>query len=78
MSEGIEVGVSPPNRGAQWSDTVGSTLWEGGARRSHPGYRPWCCEDRADRPASPCRRRGRRLMYGLLYTARWRSVGPAD
>ena len=40
----------PPNRGVQWSDTVGSTLWEGGVRRSRPGYRPWSCEDRAGRP----------------------------
>ena len=27
MSEGTEVVVFPPNRGAQWSDTVVSTLW---------------------------------------------------
>ena len=50
----------PLNRGVQWSDTVGSTLWEGGARRSRPGYRPWSCEDCAGRPANLCRRRGRR------------------
>ena len=49
----------PPNRGVQWSDTVGSTLWEGGVRRSRPGYRPWSCEDRAGRLASFCRRRSR-------------------
>ena len=29
----------PPNRGVQWSDTVESTLWEGGGCRSRPGYR---------------------------------------
>jgi hypothetical protein len=48
----------PLNRGLQWSDTVGSTLWEGGACRCRPGYRPWSCEDRASRPANLCRRRG--------------------
>ena len=25
----------------QWSNTVGSVLWEGGARRCHPGFRPF-------------------------------------
>ena len=60
MSEGIEVVVFLSNRGAQWSDTVGNTLWEGGVRCSRPGYRPWSCEDHAGRLASPCRRHGRR------------------
>ena len=27
MSGGVEVVVFPPNRGVQWPDTVGSTLW---------------------------------------------------
>ena len=36
------------------------TVGHGGVRRSRPGYHPWSCEDRAGRPASPCRRRGRR------------------
>ena len=58
MSGGVEVVVFPRIAGVQWSDTVGSKLWEGGERRSRPGYRPWSCEDRAGRPASPCRRRG--------------------
>ena len=60
MSGGVEVVVFPRIAGVHWSDTVGSKLWEGGVRRSRPGYRPWSCEDRAGRPASPCRRRGRR------------------
>ena len=60
MSGGAEVVIFPRIAGVQWSDTVGSTLWEGGGRRSRPGYRPWSCEDCAGRPASPCRRRGRR------------------
>src|SRR6185437_7459997 len=51
----------PPNRGGT---VVGHcrkyTVGQGGGRRSRPGYRPWSCEDRAGRPASPCRRRGRR------------------
>ena len=34
------------------------TVGHGGGRRSCPGYRPWFCEDRAGRPASPCRWRG--------------------
>ena len=59
MSGYMEVVVFPRIAEVQWSDTVGSTLWEGGGRRSHPGYRPWSCEDRAGRPASPCRRRSR-------------------
>ena len=59
MSEGIEVVVFPPNRGAQWSDTVESTLWEGGVRHSRPGYRPWSCKDRAGRLANFCKQRGR-------------------
>ena len=53
MSGGVEVIVFSRIAGVQWSDTVGSTLWEGGGRRSRPGYRPWSCEDRAGRPASP-------------------------
>ena len=31
--------------------TVGSTLWEGGARRCHSGFRPWSRGDCAGRPA---------------------------
>jgi len=53
MSGGVEVVVFPRIAGVQWSDTVGSTLWEGGGRRSRPRYRPRSCEDCADRHASP-------------------------
>ena len=60
MSGGVEVVVFPRIAGVQWSNTVGSTLWEGGGRRSRPGYRSRSCEDCAGHPASPCRRRGRR------------------
>ena len=51
MSGGVEAVVFPRIAQVQWSDTVGSTLWEGGARRCRPGFRPWFCEDRAGRPA---------------------------
>ena len=57
MSGSMEVVVFPLNHGVQWLDTVGSTLWEGGARRSHPRYRPWSCEDCGGRPASSRRQR---------------------
>ena len=43
-------------------------------RRSHPGYRPWSCEDHAGRPASHCRRRGRRwcmVFYIRRGGVRW-------
>ena len=59
MSGGVEVVVFPRIAGVQWSDTVGSKLWEGGVRRSRPGYRPWSCKDHAGRPVSPHRRRSR-------------------
>ena len=52
-----EVIVFPRIAGVQWSDTVGSTLWEGGARRSHRGYLPWSCGDCGGHPASLRRRR---------------------
>ena len=69
MSEGAEVVVFPQIAGVQWLDTVGSTLWEGGGRRSRPGYRPRSCEDCAGRRASPCRRRCRRRCM-VLYIRR--------
>ena len=53
MSGGAEVVVFPRIAGVQWSDTVGSTLWEGGVRRSRPGYRPSSREDCAGRRVSP-------------------------
>ena len=53
MSGGVEVVVFHRIAGVQWSEIIGSTLWEGGGRRSRPGYRPWCCEDCAG-----CRGRG--------------------
>jgi len=69
MSGSMEVVVFPLIAGVQWSDTVGSTLWEGGVRRSRPGYRLWSCEDCAGRRVSPCSRRGRcRCM--VLYIRR--------
>ena len=78
MSGGVEVVVFPRIAGVQWSDTVVSTLWEGGMRRSRPRHRPWSCEDCAGRPIVSLQAAWSWLMYGLPYTARWRSVGPAD
>ena len=75
MSGGAEVVVSPRIAGVQWSDTVGSTLWGMaagvavvldivlGAVKIAP--------DAAVAVWSS-------LVYGLLYTVRWHSVGPAD
>ena len=63
MSGGVEVVVFPRIAGVQWSDTIGSTLWEGGGRRSRPGYRPWSCEYCA-------RRRGR----GVVVVGVWSSI----
>ena len=75
MSEGIEVVVFPPNRGAQWSDTVGSTLWEGGARRNHLDIVLGPVEIAAVvLPASA----GGVVISGAWYLARWHSVGPTD
>ena len=34
------------------------TVGHGARRGGRHGYRPWSCEDRAGRPASPCRWRG--------------------
>ena len=47
MSVGARKSLFSPESRVQWSDTVGSVLWEGGARRRHPGLR----EDCAGRPA---------------------------
>ena len=35
----------------QLSNTVESVLWEGGARRCRPGFRPWSRGDGDGRPA---------------------------
>ena len=58
MSVGARKSSFSPESRVQWSNTVGSTLWEDGARRSRPGHCPWSCEDRAGRPAMSRRRRG--------------------
>ena len=53
MSGGAEVVVFPRIAGVQWSDTVGSTLWEGGERRSRPRSHPlWEWRPDAARPLS--------------------------
>ena len=51
MSVGARKSSFSPELRVQWSNTVGSTLWEGGARRCHPGFRPWSRGDGGGRPA---------------------------
>jgi len=51
MSVGARKSSFSPELRVQWSNTVGSTLWEGGARRCHPGFRPWSRGDGDGRPA---------------------------
>ena len=51
MSVGARKSSFSPESRVQWSNTVESVLWEGGARRCRPGLRPWPCEDYAGRPA---------------------------
>ena len=44
MSVGARKSSFPPESRVQWSNTVGSVLWEGGARCCHPGFSslvPW-------------------------------------
>jgi hypothetical protein len=63
----------PPNCGVQWSDTVESTLW-GMAL----GVR--IVLGLAEIVPASCpslRAAWSSLVYGLLYTVRWCSVGPA-
>ena len=38
MSVGARKSSFSPESRVQWSNTVGSTLWEGGACRCHPGF----------------------------------------
>ena len=66
MSEGVEVVVVPRIAGVQWSDTVESTLWEGGGCRSRPGYRPWSCGDRAGVSPAPA--------SGMVVAGVWSSI----
>jgi len=51
MSVGARKSSFSPESRVQWSNTVGSVLWEGGARRRHPGLRPWSRGDGGGRPA---------------------------
>ena len=66
MSRGGEVIAFPRIAGVQWSNTVGSTLWEGGGHRSRPGYRPWSCRDRADVLPAPA--------GGVVVAGVWSSI----
>ena len=50
MSVGARKSSFSPESRVQWLNTVGSVLWEGGARRCRPGFRPWSRGDGAGRP----------------------------
>ena len=43
MSVGARKSSFSPESRVQWSNTVGSVLSEGGARRCRPGFRPSSC-----------------------------------
>ena len=66
MSGGVEVVVFPRIAAVQWSDTVGTTLWEGGGRRSRPGYRPSSRGDCAGRLPAPA--------GGVVVASAWSSI----
>ena len=51
MSAGARKSSFSPESRVQWSNTVGSVLWEGGARRCHPVSRPWSRGDGGGRLA---------------------------
>ena len=78
MSGGVEVIVFPRIAGVQWSGTVGSTLW--GMALGVTVVLDIVLRPAEIAPAScqPLQAAWSSLMYGLLYAARWRSVGPAD
>ena len=67
----------PPNRGVQWSNTVGSTLR--GMASGVAVVLDIVLGPVEIAPAScqPLQAAWSSLVYGLLYTARWCSVGPA-
>ena len=67
----------PPNRGVQRPNTVGSTLW--GMASGVAVVLDIVLGPAEIAPAScqPLQAAWSSLVYGLLYTARWCSVGPA-
>ena len=77
MSRGRGSRHFPPNRGVQWSNTVGSTLW--GMASGVAVVLDIVLGPAEIAPAScqPLQAAWSSLVYGLLYTARWCSVGPA-
>ena len=78
MSRGCGSRRSPPNRGVQWSNTIGSTLR--GMASGMAVVLDIVLGPAEIAPAScqPLQVAWSSLVYGLLYTARWRSVGPTD
>ena len=79
MSRGTwKSSFSPESRGVQWSDTVESTLW--GMATAEAVVLDIVLRPAEITPVScqPLQVAWSSLVYGLLYTARRRSVGPAD
>ena len=74
----MEVVVFPRIAEVQWSNTVGSTLW--GMASGVAVVLDIVLGPAEIAPAScqPLQAAWSSLVYGLLYTARWHSVGPAD
>ena len=66
----------PPNRGVQWSDTVEITLWGMALGVAAVVDIVLGLAEIAPAPCQPLQVAWSSLVYGLLYTARWRSVGP--
>ena len=69
---------SPESRGVQWSDTVGNTLWGMVAGVAVVLDIVLCPAEITLVSCHPLRVARSSPVYGLLYTARWRLVGPAD
>ena len=74
----MEVVVFPRIAGVQWSDTVESTMW--GMATSEAVVLDIVLGPAEIAPVScqPLQAAWSSLVHGLLYTARWHSVGPAD
>ena len=76
MSGGAEVVVSPRIAGVQWSNTVGSTLWGMASGVAVVVDIVLAPAEIAPASCQPLQAAWSSLVYGLLYTAWWRFVGP--
>ena len=77
MSGGVEVVVFPRIAGVQWLNTIGSTLWGMAAGVAVVLDIVLGSAEIAPASCQPLQAVWSSLVYGLLYAARWRSVGPA-